>query len=58
MAKANPNPDDSDGEWAPVNAAEMAKLVAQTTVKRKATADVGTSTGSLPYYLAARKRRR
>ena len=40
------------------HAAEMAKLVAQTTAKRKATADVGTSTGSLPYYIAARKRRR
>ena len=40
------------------HATEMMKLVAQTTAKRKATADVGTSTGSLPYYIAARKRRR
>ena len=40
------------------HAAEMAKLVAQTTAKRKTTADVGTSTSSLPYYIAARKRRR
>ena len=70
MAKANPNPDDSDGEWAPVKKwlkklrAEVAALLGETPVppppppKRKATADVGTSTGSLPYYIAARKRRR
>ena len=40
------------------HATEMVKLVAQSTAKRKATADVGTSTGSLPYYIAAKKRRR
>eukprot|EP01048_Picozoa_sp_COSAG05_P010132 COSAG05_NODE_876_length_6817_cov_6650.697827_5_plen_50_part_00 len=34
-----------------------ALLVGESTAKRKAKADVGTSTGSLPYYTEAWKKR-